>query len=68
MGKSSFSVPSVPLEVLDFSFVLLRGLARAKCSEVATTSGLGVRLSRVKPEAAGGEFADHGFRGRKIFA
>jgi hypothetical protein len=52
----------MPLKVLHFAFVLLRGGARRKCAEVSTLSGLAVFLARVKTVMPVGEFADHDLR------
>jgi hypothetical protein len=50
---------SVPLEILHRTLMLFRGGTACECAEIAPFSGLGVRLSRIEAELAGGKLADH---------
>jgi len=50
---------SVPLEVLDFAFVLLGSASIGEGAEVTTFAGVGVDLAGVEAVLAGFEFADH---------
>src|SRR6185295_2699341 len=50
---------SMPLEILDFAFVLFGRLAAVESAEIAASAGLRVRLSRVETVFARFELADH---------
>jgi hypothetical protein len=49
----------MPLEILHFTFVLLRRRARFEGAEIAATAGLRIKLSRIEPVLARFQFADH---------
>jgi hypothetical protein len=57
--KSYAFVTSVPLEILHFALVFLRGAFGRKGAEIAPFAGARIFLARIQPIFAGGEFADH---------
>jgi hypothetical protein len=50
---------SMPLEVLNVAFVLLRGFPRSKCAEVSAFSRTWICFTRIEPILARFEFANH---------
>src|SRR3546814_20979108 len=57
--RLSLAIASVPLEVLDFAFVLLRGLLAVEGAEVPALADLLVLAARVDAVFPGFELADH---------
>jgi hypothetical protein len=51
---------SVPLEILDVAFVLLRLLKRVEGTQVAALAGRRILLTRIQAELTGFEFSYHG--------
>ena len=50
---------SVPLEILNFAFVLLGGFLGVERAKVATLAGLRIFLPRIKSILSGFQFSDH---------
>ena len=50
----------VPLEILNFAFMLFGRSAGLKSTEVATSLGLRIDLARIQPIFAAADFPDHG--------
>src|SRR2546423_4931792 len=50
---------SMPLEILNFAFVLLGGCFRIERAKVATLPGLRIFLARIKSILSGFQFSDH---------
>ena len=57
--------PSMTLEILDVTLVLLGGFTRAKRAEIAAPTGLPIELLGIEPIATR-NFSDHAVRARKI--
>ena len=50
---------SMPLEILNFAFVLLGRFLRVERAEVAALAGLRIFLARIKSILSGFQFSDH---------